>query len=83
METIEAKNPAVIIIEVAAADLGVDPRARDSQAQIVGWLAGMVVRLRDETAQLKRERDGLIRDKKDLRSGIAEAILKLQETACL
>ncbi len=37
---------------------------------------------REENAQLKRERDALIRDKRELRAGIAEAILKLQETAC-
>lgn len=38
--------------------------------------------LRAEITQLKRERDALIRQLKDSREGIAEAIIKLQETAC-
>jgi hypothetical protein len=32
--------------------------------------------------EVKRERDAALRDKKAFRAGIAEAIIKLQETAC-
>lgn len=48
----EEKNAALQIIEAAAADLGVDPIARDSQAPLVGYLAGMVVRLNEDKARL-------------------------------
>ncbi len=45
-------------------------------AEAISWPCRGVV------SELKRERDALIRDKKSLREGIAEAIIKLQETAC-
>jgi hypothetical protein len=35
-----------------------------------------------ENAQVKAERDAALRDKKAVREGIAEAIIKLQDTAC-
>jgi hypothetical protein len=48
----EEKSAAFEIIRAAAADLGIDPIDRESQAQLVGYLAGMVVKLSDDKARL-------------------------------
>lgn len=48
----EEKSAAFQLIRAAATDLGIDPIARESQAQLVGYLAGTLVKLSEDKGRL-------------------------------